>query len=207
MKAFQNITTILVIILILGILLPYVKADELITDPLEDLLPSREDIPTQWHTGSSSNTSIQEPGFLEGKTVSYNRIFGDTDVMVLYISVYRFSNATMANEYCDKEINEIKSEGGYSEITISGVFAVIIDYGTLEEAISWGVTSNIVFTVKVINTYYYENPTDELIYFTNLENNIVPEFSLLILLIFIMISTLLITIGKPKSHLLIENLK
>jgi len=199
----KNLILILItgiLITSLGLLLPLTKAEELITAPLDELLPSREDIPTQWRTGSSSNITIAEPGFIEGKTVNYNKIFSGDSIMNLRFSVYRFSNVTSAEAYCNKEIEEIKSEGGYTEVIIPEVFAVVMDYGVVDEALSWGVISNIVFTVNVLNTYYLENPTDELITFTNLEKSIIPEFPSFIILPLFMVATLLAVILYRRKH-------
>lgn len=79
---------------------------------------------------------MAEPGFVEGKTVNYNKIFSGDSIMNLRFSVYRFSNVTSAEAYCNEEIDEIKSEGGYTEVTMPEVFAVVVDYGVAEEALS-----------------------------------------------------------------------
>jgi hypothetical protein len=196
----RGISTAVAFLLIVGILFPTVKADDLITAPLDELLPSREDIPTQWHTGSSSNITMEEPGFVEGKTVNYYKIYVADDLMNLHFSVYRFSNITSAEAYCNREIDKIEAEGGYTEVPIPEVFAVVVDYGVFEKAISWGVMSNIVFTVNVLNTYSLENPTDELVYFTNLEKDTVPEGASFLILPLFMLATLLAIIIYRRKH-------
>jgi hypothetical protein len=180
-------------------LLPIVKADEpLITAPLDDLLPSRNDIPTQWSTGGSSNETLVETGFVEGIKVQYYKLLGYDSMIGLQLYVYRFSDTTNASAYCNGEIDKTKSQGGYSEVAIADVFAAIFDYGTFKIGVSWGAKSNIVFKVYIYDDYILDNPLDELIDFTNLMKiHIVPEFSsLAILALFAPITILAVTLKK-----------
>jgi len=111
-------------LLLVGVLFPLAKAEEqLITAPLDELLPSREDIPSEWWTGSSSSKTLNEPGFVEGKMVSYYKEFGEWSEMDVEFCVYRFSDANSAKTYCDKKVNNLKSEGGYTEVAIPRALA------------------------------------------------------------------------------------
>lgn len=180
-------------------LLPIVKADEpLITAPLDDLFPSRNDVPTQWSTGEISNETLNETGFVEGRKERYFELLGYDSMIILTLYVYRFSDAANASAYCNREINKIKSQGGYSEVAITDVFAAIFNYGTFKMAVSWGVRSNIVFKVDIYDDYILEDPMGALLNFTNLMKiHIIPEFSsIAILVLFASITILVITLKK-----------
>jgi len=149
------------------------EIDGSISKPLDNLLPSRDDMADEWLIGSSSDVTLNVSGFTEGSIVSYYKQIGSTHSQTkeyLYFTtffVYRFSDADSASVYFNKEVNETKSEGGYKEVAISGVFAVTYDYGTTEEGLSWGHKNNIVFSVYVYNNAVFE-AEGELIDFTNL---------------------------------------
>jgi len=194
MSKFVRMVTIIVLMLTAASFLPLAKAEDLITAPLDELLPSRDDIPSEWWTGGSWNVTLSESGFVEGKAVGYYKEFGEYSEMDVDFCVYRFSNVSSAEAYCDKEINQIKSGGGYTEISILGAFAVVYDYGTEEEGMSWGVINNIVYKVEVYNDYILEDPTDELVSFTNLEMDIIPEFPSFLILPLFMTATLIAVI-------------
>jgi len=218
MKKILNRTAseILVLLVLLGLLLPLVKAEELITNPLDELLPPRIYDPghdptnplqePEWYYGNSWSETLNEPGFVEGRAVQYyKRFFGGSDMSVEFY-VYRFTNVSSAEMYCNREINQIKSEGGYTEVSISGSFAVTYDYDTQETGVSWGFINNIVFKVEVLTIHIVEDPTDQLVEFTVLECErilemvIIPEFpSFIILPLFMIATTLSIIIGRRKQ--------
>ena len=212
----RTVSGIMVLLVLFGSLSPLVKAEELITNPLDEMLPPRIDNPghdptnplqePEWYYGNSWSETLSEPGFVEGRAVGYyKRFFAHSDMSVEFY-VYRFSNVSSAEAYCSREINQIKSEGGYTEVSISGAFAVVYDYGTQEIGVSWGVINNIVFKVGVYTDHIVEDPTDQLVDFTLLERErileigIIPEFpSFIILPIFMMATLLAIIISRRKK--------
>ena len=216
-KLGKIVSGVMVLLGLLGLLLPLVKAEELITNPLDELLPPRIYDPghdptyplqePEWYYGSSWIETLSEPGFEEGKAVGYYKRFFDHRDMFVEFYVYRFLNVSSAEAYCTREINQIKSEGGYTEVSISGAFAVTYYYDTQEIGVSWGVINNIVFKVEVITGQIMEDPTDQLVDFTLLERfhilevGIIPEFSSFIILPLFMIATLLVIIigGRKLS--------
>ena len=218
MKKILNRTAseILVLLVLLGLLLPLVKAEELITNPLDELLPPRIYNPghdptnplqePEWYYGNSWSEILNEPGFVEGRAVQYYKRFFEHSDMSVEFYVYRFSNVSSAEAYCGREINQIKSEGGYTEVSISGAFAVVYDYDTQEIGVSWGVINNIVFKVGVYTESIVEDPTDQLVSFTILERGhiletaIIPEFpSLIILPLFMMATLFAIIVSRRKD--------
>jgi hypothetical protein len=168
---------VLVLLALTGLLSPLVKAGDLVTS-LEGLLPSKSDDAVvypvlqepAWYFGNSWSENLNETGFVEGKGVGYyKRFYAHSDMSVEFY-VYRFSNVSSAEAYCNKEINRTKFEGGYTEVVISGAFAVVYDYDTQEIGISLGIIRNIVFKVAVYTANIVEDPTDQLVNFTVLEH-------------------------------------
>ena len=215
MKKMLNkvISITMLLLLVFSVLLPIVKAEEMITSSLDELLPpiiyNPGHDPTyplqepECYYGNSWSETLNEPGFIEGKaTQFYKRFFGYSDMSVEFY-VYRFSNMSSAEAYCNREIDQIISNGAFTEISISGLFAVKYDYGTQQVGFSWGFVKNIVFSVKVYTINIVEDPTDQLIDFTLLEHeqilkaNIIPEFqSSIMLLLTIIIGIVIVTIYR-----------
>jgi hypothetical protein len=126
--------------------------------------------------------------------------------------VYLFSNVSSAKAYCDLEINRTKSNVGYTEVlipdTFAAVYEVMIEYGTQEIGISWGVMNNLVFKVAVYAGKIVGAPTDQLLSFTILERtrilekapNTIPEFpNAIAILIFIIAASIAVKIGSGAS--------
>ena len=182
-KIFSRIVTgILVLLVLLGLLSPLAKAEELFVS-LEGLLPSKNDDPVaypvlrepEWYYGSSWGENLSAPGFVEGRGVGYyKRFFAHSDMSVEFY-VYLFSNVSSAEAYCNREINQTKSKGGYTEVSIANAFAVVYDYGTQEIGVSWGVISNVVFKVAVYTANIVEDPTNQLVSFAVLEHTRILE--------------------------------
>lgn len=149
------------------------ETGELITRPLDDLLPSRDDVATEWLGGDSSGVTSDANGFLEGRSTYYHKRIGSTHsggrdyFYFTTLFVYRFSDVLSAEAYFDSEVNRMISEGGYQDVAIPDVFAATYDYGTADEGFSWGHRQNLVFGVYVYNNAVFE-ADKELIEFTNL---------------------------------------
>lgn len=176
-----------------SMLLPVGNAEGLIMDPIAELLPPviydpghDPTYPLQeplWYYGNSWEENVNETGFLEGKAIQfYKRFFEHSDMSVEFY-VYKFSDSLSAEQYYNKEITKSQSEDNYIEITIAGAFARKYNYETQEVGVSLGVIRNIVFSVKVYTINIVEDPTDELIEFTKLEQEqilsakLIPEIS------------------------------
>jgi hypothetical protein len=183
----RTVSGIMVLLVLLGLLSPLVKAEDLFLD-LEGLLPSKNDDRATypvlqepyWYYGNSWSETLSHPGFVGGRGVEYyKRFYAHSDMSVEFY-VYLFSNVSSAEAYCNTEINQIKSEGGYTEVSISGTFAVVHDYGTQEIGVSWGVIRNVVFKVEVYTANIVENPTDQLVSFTVLEHARILEVGVIV---------------------------
>jgi hypothetical protein len=187
--AFSETFTVL---MVLTLLLPIVEAEEVIMDPLDELLPPVISDPghdptyplqePDWYYGNSWSETLNETGFVEGKAIQFYKRYREYSDLSAEFYVYRFSNTSSAEEYYKKEINYIKSLDKYVEVLIDDAFGVKYDYQTQEIGISWGLVKNIVFSVKIYTINILEDPTDQLIEFTKLQQsqildaNVIPEF-------------------------------
>ena len=200
----------LLIFSIQSMLLPIGKAEGVIMDPIDELLPPviynpghDPTYPLQepmWYYGNSWEENVNETGFLEGKAIQfYKRFFEHSDMSVEFY-VYKFSDSLSAEQYYNKEITKSQSEDNNTEITIDGAFARKYTYETQEIGVSLGNIRNIVFSVKVYTINIVEDPTDELIEFTKLEQdqilsaNIIPEISSPVCLLFTVLVSLTIIV-------------
>ena len=207
----------LALLILLTLPLPSARAEGLILS-LDGLLPSKSDDPAsypvlqepRWYFGSSWSENLVETGFVEGRAVEYyQRYFAHSDMSVEFY-VYLFSNISNAETYCNKEVNLTKSNGGYTEVPIPNVFAVVYNYGTQEIGTSWGIAYNVVFKVSVITANIVEDPTERLVMFTDLErtrildksglSDSVPEFPSLIIVPLFLLATLITVKIKMKTH-------
>ena len=149
------------------------------TSDLDEFLPSREDIEDQFHEVEYQNLTLNENNFLEGKSVTYSRLYDNDVIISLQFNIYLFSNTESANTYYDKIVNQVKTDGGYrdvvyTEIEIPSAFAIIED-DRAEIANSWSVSNNIVMNLEVYNDWN-EDTEQLLITYTQLEMDIIPEF-------------------------------
>jgi hypothetical protein len=180
----RTVSGTIVFLVLLGLVLPVIQAAVFLD--LEDLLPSKsDDIQSHpvlqepyWYYGISWSENLSAPGFLDGRGVEYYKRNNAHSDLSVEFSVYLFSNASDAEAYCDTVVNQTESEGGFTEVPISNVFAVVYDYGTQEIGISWGVISNVVFKVAVYTANIVEDPTDQLISLTDLERTRILSFDI-----------------------------
>jgi hypothetical protein len=165
-----------VLLIVLGLLSPLGKAQQLFLN-IDGLLPSKSDDKNaypilqepRWYFGTSWSENLSEPGFIEGRAVEYyQRFYAHSDMSVEFY-VYLFHNISDAEGYYNRQIDDIKLKGQYSEVSIPDVFAVVYDYDTQEIGISWGLIRNIVFKVAVYTANIVEDPTNQLMNFTELE--------------------------------------
>lgn len=207
-KFSMPLSGILVSFVLASLLFSSVKADGPILS-LDGMLPSKSDDPAtypvlqepDWYFGISWSEHLNESGFLDGRAVEYYQRFRAHSDMSVEFYVYLFSNVSNAQAYCNNTINQTKSNGGYTEVPIPDVFAVVYNYVTQEIGISYGVVSNVVFEVAVYTANIVEDPTDRLVTFTSLERtrileksnlNTIPEFPSIIILPLFVLATLII---------------
>ena len=85
----------------------------------------------------------------------------------------------------------------YDEVDIPSAFAII----TFEDAdvgTSWILLDNFVSNIEVVNDYTFEDTEEMLVYYTELELDIIPEFQSWILMGIFVIATFCAVIIKKK---------
>jgi len=148
---------------------PTSQATTIIEKSADQLLPTREELPTEWRISGKSNISLNATGFLEGVefVIAKTEMLG---VARAIIRIYKFNTTISADEYYMDKITQIRAEGGYKEI--SGGLNVK-SYGTFVEAITgefsrvYFVKHNIYVEIWVGGTYYY-NTRDDALYLAQL---------------------------------------
>jgi hypothetical protein len=203
-------------LLLIGSFLGSAKAEELITTPLEELLPP-EDLPSpnpyEWIFSVTVNTTLGELGFVEGRKATYFQTLFNAAEKAVYFYVYRFIDGDSAKAYHDNQVDAMRvaTQGlNTTELAIPGAFAILYNYDLEEEAISLGYVSNIVFKIYLYNDFrtgFWVEPkdalrtaADELTFFTNLQTSIIPEFPTFILFPVFMIATLLVVVFLKRKH-------
>jgi hypothetical protein len=152
----------------------------LITEQSIEMLPSRDDIASEWLISSSSDVALDMNEFAEGSMVSCHKKIGSTHserkekYHVATFSVYIFSNIDSAKVFYNKEVNKLKSEGDYREVAIPGVFSVIFDLNSTQTGYSWGYEHNIAFSVFTYSNTVF-GTEDELLSFTSLLKSKISE--------------------------------
>jgi hypothetical protein len=165
---------------------------------LDELFPSSQDISHGFRNQEYQNLTLPQNGFTEGRSVSYTRLLDNQVRMQLHIRIYKFSGTETAYNYYNKTITEIQSNQIYDEIEIPSAFA-IITFEDADVANSWFLSENLVTNVEVINDYTLEDTEEMLVYYTQLELNIIPEFQSWITIPFFIIIVIAILIKKKLT--------
>lgn len=147
---------------------PEIKAEPLlITKSTDEMLPTREDIPTEFVMDDIKDvelaTSIK--GFESGKSLSASKLVGTfaPGLIVVHFKVLKFLSVDDAKEYYGSKVSEIKNDGGYTELNIktdnSDCFSWKQDYGYDARFVtSICQNNNIFYEVFVSASQTFENP-------------------------------------------------
>jgi len=161
-KIVIGVAAIFAIIIVLGVIgsnssnSTTQNTGTLITESVDQMLPTRAEIPTEFTIDETKNLILNVSGFESGKMVSTSKLEGTTGMIFVDYSVYKFSTAEDAKSYYDNKINEIKQEGGYTEIRISGCFTYKVDMGFEgESGESFCMKDNVVYSSYVTSSKTY----------------------------------------------------
>lgn len=111
--------------------------DTLITKSLDDMFPSRGEIPTEFTIDSLQDLDIKvipsSVGLESAKLMAISKLEGTYGLIGVNIDIYKFSSIENAKLYYDTFVNGVKQEGGYTEInmptTKATCFGYELDYG------------------------------------------------------------------------------
>ena len=139
-----------------------------ITKSVSEMLPSRQDIPTEFKMDAPSNfTPSQMPdGFDSGIKTSATKIVGSTGtgIIVADFNIIKFKSNEQARNYHNSDTNRIRNEGGYTDISLSvssgaECFSFTEDYGYQGRfATSDCVKDNLAYQVIITATQTFEKP-------------------------------------------------
>lgn len=130
----------------------------IITKPLTELLPTSQDVSSDWISRSMDNVTVNATGFLEGiGGEAFTR--GGSSPSGVTITIYRFNSSDAAGEYYNETVQNVSSAGGYNEVSTAGLgiesygtdryLPILIGLGYYERTTIYGVNLNIYFTVEV----------------------------------------------------------
>lgn len=108
----------------------------LITTPVENMMPIREDIPTKFTMDTITEKNLTKiEGFETGRSLSITQIVGASGVITIDFNVYKFTSTDNSNTYYLNVTGNIKNEGGYEELNTkvsgSNCFSWKEDYGMM----------------------------------------------------------------------------
>jgi|GEM_PF-2072999 len=138
------------------------SSEIIIQKSADELLPTREDLPTEWKIGDRIRLTSNATGFIEGAELTITKIemFGAAAVT---IKIYRFNTTMEAEKYFIDLVTNLKAKGGYKEISTNLRGKV---YGTFFEALNVQISKiyftkyNIYCEISASGTNYYDTKDD-----------------------------------------------
>jgi len=131
------------------------KTQTLVTKSPLEMLPTRDDLSTEWVIMYGSGQSLDEipyeenaTGFVSGASTQLTKVEATSYVGVAAL-IYRFNSVENANNYHQTKVNQYKQVGGYTELPISGMGADCYGgktpYGSISLISIYCVKNNVAF--------------------------------------------------------------
>ncbi|MFH1365588.1 MAG: hypothetical protein ABIH28_03325 [archaeon] len=95
-------------------------------EPL-DLLPTREEIDTEWENIKTKERIIEEQGFVSGASLDMDRM-ESVSLSTAYIFIAKFESKNYAESFYSTSVSKVKEGGGYTETSTSGIDASCFGY-------------------------------------------------------------------------------
>ena len=92
-----------------------------------DLLPTNEEIDTEWENIERDNKIIGASGFDSGAYLEMD-LMESLSLSLAYIHIYKFNSNNGADSFYSAKINEKKEERGYKETSTNGIDATCFGY-------------------------------------------------------------------------------
>jgi len=166
--------------------------------PLVDLLPTRNDVGTEWVMKSESNnpsdktlyqygggffthilkpneiTLVNATGYQEGVVKKYSKANGSGGTIAVWPAIHRFDSSENALNHYDKVVADLRIAGGFKEYDTRGIDAKC--YGTLREG---SLSDSLDFYCVKSNIYYHViSSTDQMFMADGLQS--VKEFAVIV---------------------------
>lgn len=153
---------------------PATTIQPLITKSAVEMLPTPEELPTEFTIGEikdiTENMTKNAFGFESGKMLSIDKYkilgIGVYDYTSVDFGVYKFSAINYARSFFDSNVNNVKSSGGYAKLSFSTdaeCFSWKTDYGYETGKIGESICKkkNVVFwiSVSMVNTWKQPDST------------------------------------------------
>lgn len=133
------------------------KEQSLITKSPYEMLPTRNDLSTEWQFGGDGvNETINATGFDSGALMTVRKTSDITPTQVT-VHIYKFNSIDNANDYYQTSVNDEKQTGGYKEVSTYRVNADC--YAGKQESFSgeiafiYCIKKNVVFYLRAIILY------------------------------------------------------
>jgi len=150
-----------VALLIVGFLVSE-QGVHLVTRPVVELLPLREDLSTEWIIGTVTAESLNITGFTEGAKLTLSKTTG-LEGEGITIRIYKFTTSDPASEYYDSVLSDLKAEGGYREVSTglgTGSYGTFIESMMGERTVIYVVKANVFFEVRAVGYLYFATQED-----------------------------------------------
>ena len=108
------------------------ETKQFIDKPLTEILPTREDIGTEWIMSDAVDLQNERKGFIEGTTQTFTKTSGGFNTIET-INIERFDSLENAHQIYSEKNSLIKQAGGYEEISTGSVSATC--YGFKKEGL------------------------------------------------------------------------
>jgi hypothetical protein len=134
----------------------------IVTKSVGELLPTREELPTEWIFSRKTNISINATGFLEGVELvtAKQELLGGAGAT---IRIYKFNTTGDAEKYYMNMLTILREKGGYKEISTNlraKAYGTFIEAAIAEVSTIYFVKYNIYCEIRVRGAYYYSTRDD-----------------------------------------------
>ncbi len=149
-----------------------------ITKSPDEMLPTPPELPTEYSIGEKEDITKESPvitstnaqeGFDSGKRFDISKYkvgmggYTITDYIEITFGIYKFDDSNYASDFQSTIVNEIKNEGGYSELSVSSdaeCFAWKQDYGYSGGRIGSSIchNANVIYWIDVSMVNTFKNP-------------------------------------------------
>ncbi|OLB92583.1 MAG: hypothetical protein AUH25_00220 [Thaumarchaeota archaeon 13_1_40CM_38_12] len=116
---------------------------EVKTKPIEELLPTRDDIGTEWIIKNPVTQSGNGTDYKDKVNQEFTKSGGGIST-ILAVNIYSYDSSSGAQQRYDSKVTSLKSQGGYKEISglDSGCYGTIEDFAVSERITVYCVKNN-----------------------------------------------------------------
>lgn len=136
------------------------ESQSTLTKSPKDLLPTREDVPTEFKTGSVRNITINATGFESGNIIDFHKLEGTYGLIEVEFKIWKFSSVEDAKTFYSNKVNKIKEAGGYTKLKSNvkaECFAYKEEYGFVAKfGENFCIKENVIFSIYITTANTFE---------------------------------------------------